>query len=682
MKLKTYILVALASMFGLQTTAQSSQEANKTLHSYIQAPDMQQDAKIDYSTSGAKNTVYTNEFDDETDWTFTNEGEQGTWNIVTEASPNVADFMGAMQSVTPENGFGEFDGVSFLLDSDDVLPQNSILELNDIIDCSELADVAITFNQRARAFNYDENYLEVSNDGGNSWAPFLVNDDLVTNEAAIQGELTIDVTNVAAGQADIRVRFRWASDALAGNPDLTQDQVNSFGSGYGWMIDDLVVSSLPENEVIIGETFYDDHFETFFELGGSYFYASEETTDLDQVTSFEYHTQPDYSTREFNFACGVTNGGALEQTGVTLVVTLTDPDGTAETLSSDPITLAPGVTDTIRFYGQVPANWAINGEADLPNGLYEVGFTVVQDQEDEFPGNNVGVSLFTRISDDVTEGGAIIQHENSLTQLGADGQDIISGTRYSFSAGDANRAITKVRFALNDESIDGVGEQIFLNVRTGSVLEEENEDNPMNLFFSYNEDDDDAVIYEVDEDELSPTSTPVWIEVTLPSAVLIEPGLIYQAEMRLPLFGEELVFLGTTSTRKASSSVLLDFDDLSTGPQGWYFFGGSVYNLSFGTELITSVSDISYESGIKLTQNFPNPVVDNTRIQFQLDEAAAVTFEVFDITGKLVYSEDRGNVPALTNQVVDFNRAGLAAGTYTYGVVTESERLTRKMIIL
>lgn len=680
MKLKFYLLGGLAATFSLQTTAQSSQEAKKTIHSYIQAPEMQQDAKIDYSTSGAKNTVYTNEFDDEAEWTFTNEGEQGTWNIVTTASPNVDDFMGAMQSVTPGNGFGEFDAISFLLDSDDVLPQNSILELNEIINCSELADVAITFNQRARAFNVDENFLEVSNDGGNSWVPFNINDNLVTNEPAIQGEKTIDVSGIAAGQADIRIRFRWASDYLAAQPDAPQSDANSFGSGYGWMIDDLVVSSLPENEVIIGETFYDDHFETFFELGGSYFYASEETTDLDQVTSFEYHTQPDYSTREFNFACGVTNGGALEQTGVTLVVTLTDPDGTAETLSSDPITLAPGVTDTIRFYGQVPANWAINGEADLPNGLYGIGFAVVQDQEDEFPGNNVGVSLSTRISDNATEGGAFIQHENSLTQLGADGQDIIAGTRYSFSPGDANRVITSVRFALNDESIDGVGEQVFLNVRTGSVLEEENEDNPMNLFFSYNE--DDAVIYEVDEDELSPTSTPVWIEVTLPNPVLIEPGLIYQAEMRLPLFGEELVFVGTTSTRKASSSVLLDFDDLSTGPQGWFFFGGSVYNLAFGTENILSVSDVSYESGIKLTQNFPNPVVDNTTIQFQLDEVAAVTFEVFDITGKLVYSEDLGNVPALTNQLVDFNRAGLASGTYTYGVVTENERLTRKMIIL
>ncbi|MGB6037452.1 MAG: T9SS type A sorting domain-containing protein, partial [Cryomorphaceae bacterium] len=113
----------------------------------------------------------------------------------------------------------------------------------------------------------------------------------------------------------------------------------------------------------------------------------------------------------------------------------------------------------------------------------------------------------------------------------------------------------------------------------------------------------------------------------------------------------------------------------------WYFWADLVYNLAFGTEQAFNVSEVSYESGIKLVQNYPNPVRDNTMIQFQLDESSAVTFEVFDITGKLVHSEDLGNVPALTNQIIDFNRAGLASGTYTYGVVTETERLTRKLII-
>ncbi|HKK39360.1 MAG TPA: T9SS type A sorting domain-containing protein, partial [Cryomorphaceae bacterium] len=306
---------------------------------------------------------------------------------------------------------------------------------------------------------------------------------------------------------------------------------------------------------------------------------------------------------------------------------------------------------------------------------------IIQDQDDELPGNNVGVSLATRISDESSETGSIIQHENSLTFLDNDGQDIIAGTRYSFNTDDANRVITSIRFALNGESENGIGEQILFNVRTGGVLDEENEENPMNLFFSYDEDDEDAVVYVVEEADLSSTSTPVWVEVELPEPILIEPGLIYQAELRLPLFGEELIFVGLTSTRKVSSSVIYDFDNVSPGPQGWFFLGTQVYNLAFGTDQTVNVPEVSYDNGIKLTQNYPNPVVDNTRIQFQLDNASAVTFEVFDISGKLVHSEDYGNVPALTNQVIEFNRSDLAAGTYTYGIVTDSERLTRKMIV-
>jgi hypothetical protein len=660
--------------------AQNSQQVNKSVHRHIHAPEIQQDTKINYSKSSAKNTVFSNEFDVSEEWLIINEGEQGTFAIVTETSPNVSEFMqGPMQSATADNGFGEFDGISFLLD-DNVAPQNSILEYNGSIDCSSLTDdVVVIFNQRARAFNYDQQFLDVSNDGGVSWVPFELNTDLVTNEPAVQGEVTVFVSGVAAGEEDIRIRFRWFSDALSVNPDLTPAQVDNFGSGYGWLIDDLIISSPVENDIIIGETFYNDHFETFFEMNGNFF-VSDDYTDLLQVESFEYHTQPDFSTRPFNFACVATNGGTEEQTGVSLVVTLTDPNEEAWTGMSDPISIQPGFTDTIRFYDQVPTNWAISGDGSnsLENGLYTIDFELVQDQVDELPGNNAGVSLSTRISDETSETGAIIQHENSLTILDDDGQDIIAGTRYTFTVDDAERVITSVRFALNGESADGIGEQILINVRTGGVLDEDGEENPMNLFFSYNE---DPVEYEVGEDDLSTTSTPVWVQVELPEPVLIEPGLIYQAELRLPLFGGELIFVGLTSTRKVSSSVIYDFDNLSTGPQGWFFLGGAVYNIAFGTEEILSVNDVSYESGIKLVQNFPNPVFDNTTIQFQLDETSDVTFEVFDITGKLVHSEDLGNVPALKNQRIDFNRAGLASGTYTYGVVTESERLTRKMII-
>ena len=675
--MKFYLSLAAVTFVCFAANAQNSQLSKHVIHSHIAEMEYPQDTKIDYTTTTEKNSVYTNDFSNPADWNIFSEGDQGNWAVVTEQNADVLQFMGAMASATADNGFGEFNGISFLLDGDVEL-QNAILELNDVVDCSDLSDVAVTFNQRARKFNYDIHYLEVSVDEGSSWTPFEVNADLVTNEPSIQGELTVDISAIAIGQPDVRIRFRWESDPLSQNPALTEEQINSFGSGYGWMVDDLNISSLPENELIIGETFYGRHFEIFFEQGGEFFTVAD-YTDLGQVNAFEYHTQPDFTTRPFDFACGVTNGGSLQQTGVQLEVTLTDPAGTVETLTSDPITIDPGVTDTLRLYDQVPANWLVNGAGleELQEGIYEINFEVLQTEEDELPGNNVGVSLFTRVSNGTSANGRIFQHENSTTQVGVDGQDIITGTRYSFTESDAERIITGIRFALNDESIDAEGEEIFFNVRKGGVLDEESAENPMELVF-----DEDQVAYVVVEEDLSTTSTPNWIEVELPTPVMIEPNRIHQAEILIPAFGEELVFVGTTSTRKVSSSVLFDFEDPSTGPQEWYFLPGSVYNIAFVTDAILDVEEISYESGIKLGQNYPNPVIDNTSIQFQLDETSYVTFQLFDINGRLVHQENIGLVGALDVRTIDLDGSEFAAGTYTYTIATENDKLSRKMTIV
>ena len=163
--------------------------------------------------------------------------------------------------------------------------------------------------------------------------------------------------------------------------------------------------------------------------------------------------------------------------------------------------------------------------------------------------------------------------------------------------------------------------------------------------------------------------------------VMIEPNRIHQAEILLPSFGDDLIFVGATSTRKASSSVIFDFNEPSTGPQGWFFFGGSVYNIAFVTDAVLDVEEISYESGIKLSQNYPNPVVDNTSIQFQLDKNSNVTLQVFDINGRLVHQENVGLVGALDVRTIDFDASEFAAGTYTYTIATENDRLSSKMTI-
>ena len=94
-----------------------------------------------------------------------------------------------------------------------------------------------------------------------------------------------------------------------------------------------------------------------------------------------------------------------------------------------------------------------------------------------------------------------------------------------------------------------------------------------------------------------------------------------------------------------------------------------------------NVESVTYESGVQLLQNYPNPAVDNTRIQYRLDETMDITFEVYDMAGKLVYTEDMGNVPAGVVQNIDFNVSALSSGMYTYSIVSENTRVTRKLTV-
>jgi hypothetical protein len=80
-------------------------------------------------------------------------------------------------------------------------------------------------------------------------------------------------------------------------------------------------------------------------------------------------------------------------------------------------------------------------------------------------------------------------------------------------------------------------------------------------------------------------------------------------------------------------------------------------------------------------QNFPNPFVNQTRIQYQFDETTAATLEVHDMTGKLVFSDDLGIVTALSANSYMFNKGSLAPGMYTYSIVSDNSRITRKMTI-
>ena len=71
-----------------------------------------------------------------------------------------------------------------------------------------------------------------------------------------------------------------------------------------------------------------------------------------------------------------------------------------------------------------------------------------------------------------------------------------------------------------------------------------------------------------------------------------------------------------------------------------------MFELDPSASTTLNVNDVTAMSGFELFPAFPNPAVDETRMHLRLDRAAEVTFELRDITGKLVEVRELGTQPA------------------------------------
>ncbi len=553
---------------------------------------------------------------------------------------------------------------------------NSVL-VSPVMDLSAAGSGAqVVFSQYVRQCCTAANtvFLGVSFDGGATYVNFDVRTPYGAINADIRQEVVLCLNELftsAPALDNVRFRFEW----------------NSTNSHYFWMVDDFAVISPPANDLVIGDVFFDRYFLA----------VDEENTAEEYYDTFEWQNTPDYLMKPVHFhARAINECSQNPQTNISLSVTITAPNSATETVTSvqNLASLATGEegvvftepVDLVALFGGTPLV-----------GQYTFDYVVSQDEVDDRPENNVGDQRGMVVSNDADNDGFAIMQNAGLTYNGAFtqvqfSQDALWSNAFVFEEPTiTNSVITHVE-AVFLNSLDFAetqpGEVVYFNVRDGAILDEDPEDESTitGVFFDSEnplEYDDPSLEFTITAEDLWAPADGFpqnWVSFELPSPILIETNRVYGAEFRIPPAGEGIVFPPVSTVRCEDFGTL--FNNFSGDAPGWGAGAdGATASIRFRTSSANSVDKVTYDSGVKLTQNWPNPFSSETRFMFQLDETSTVRFELHDIQGRLVMADNLGLRAAAVANTYVMPRKNLAPGVYTYSIVTENSRVTRKLTI-
>lgn len=173
-----------------------------------------------------RSVIASDDFSSASNWTLTQNGTNGNWQITSTTPTDQAQYMGAMNSSTAGNGFATFNATTYYLSSA-AGNQDATLEYNQVLDLSSYTSINVSYEERCRVGDVGTTFLEVSSDGGASWTTFQGHQH-VSPYTVTQGIVIADISAVAAASSTVKIRFRWTSPLY---------------TAYGWMIDDFSVNS-------------------------------------------------------------------------------------------------------------------------------------------------------------------------------------------------------------------------------------------------------------------------------------------------------------------------------------------------------------------------------------------------------------------------------------------------------
>lgn len=583
---------------------------------------------------GEREVFYTNDFSDCSEWTISNAFADGftqfyenlNFQCGTGLAPSGGAPIPALESTTADNGF-------MMVDSDGEANQaeieNCYFQMVDPVDCSEHPFVSISFETQYYMWDggaSDGNeycWVEVSTDG-TTWPDQSTTDD-------VEGRYELWPEMGTQDQVDNPTLFTFDITEAAGGAEQVWLRFRWRGTyGYAWMVDDLSFFDTPANDI---------------RVDGYVSYTDQATSTVATGLGFyEYGAIPTSQLTELVFAGRVRNIGSNPQANTQMEVTV---NGDVVGTSAPDFTLEYGAFDTLRVEGYTPPATV---------GTYDVEYNFTSDEMDEDMTNNSASQSF-----EVTDGSYGRDDSNISGLYPADGTvDYTAATPFQFF-GDAT--IYGVEVAIMDNS--EAGTDLICHLLDFENLEIQESTEELVLLNPSINGNDGAEGSEIN-----------WYYFPFEDPIDVAAGEGWVAAFE---------HYGGNEVQIGESKYTPDQTAFVYGPFGanqaydWYYTNEvpmvrfSLVEREVAVEEVTGVN-------FSLAQNMPNPANGITRINYELNSADAVTFEVRDITGKLVQTMNLGTQAAGKN-TIELNVEQFEAGIYTYTLTVGGERLTNRMIV-
>ncbi|MDZ4822473.1 MAG: T9SS type A sorting domain-containing protein [Flavobacteriales bacterium] len=509
-----------------------------------------------------------------------------------------------VESVTWANGFVIFDsnwwddpnGPCGNLGSGPApAPHVAVLE-SPSFDLSVFPRIGISFTQHIKN-NLAEQSVEISlNDG--PWQEVFQNNIIINQETEDAQIIRINITDEAAGQADVRFRFVFT------------------GTYYYWMLDDIQLLELDENNLHFNSTTYGD-----FD-----FYAPEHPTGFEDM---EYGQYPNELAPVLRFSCMAENYGAEVQTEVGLnIKVVQDAGGNVihNGTSTETFNLQPGGEAELRA-----------GEFQMPGtqGWYSIPYQTFQNEEENTPADNRDTLHFaitdaTYARDKGPVAGVFVPAEEfSDTQYEIGNVYLI--TNNGINAHSVSAAVTigssvgsEIYAAIYEFGVEttinatllATTEHILL---TAEMLNDIGEANLVHLYFD--------------------------------SPVALEDGHAY-----LVVAGSDA---GPSAALFGSNGKAEDFTSwIRFFPTDWfYLLETAIVRLNIGPVVGVEEFQIS-DFGFQI---WPNPVADQLHISFDVPVNDMSSIAILDVTGRVVMKDERVN---MNTNSFSIDVSNLPAGCY------------------